>query len=245
MIISDLADLVLHSQPNGIMRVAVDGPDAAGKTTLAAEIATRVRRRGRSVIQASVDAFHQPRALRRRRGSLSAEGYYYDAFDYVALRRCLLEPLGPDGDRRYRTAVFDLGEDAPLSHAAEYAPRDAVLVVDGVFLLRAELRDCWDLTVHLRISPEESLRRALVRDVDLFGSAAAVQQRYEERYLPGQELYRAHAAPHEHADILIDDENPQAPRVRRWLSEQAAPTPTGPPSGPLGVRSRAAVSGPG
>lgn len=41
-------------------RVAVDGPPAAGKTTLADELATVLRERGRDVIRATVDDFLFP-----------------------------------------------------------------------------------------------------------------------------------------------------------------------------------------
>ena len=68
----------------------------------------------------------------------------------------------------------------------------------------------------LRISPAESLRRALRRDVTLFGPPANVRERYEARYLPGQALYHASAAPQDHAHVLIDHEHPETPLVLRW-----------------------------
>jgi uridine kinase len=82
------------------LRVAVDGPPAAGKTTLADELALLLRTRGREVIRASTEGFHLPRAQRYRRGEFSPEANYHDSFDYDTLRRVLLDPLGPDGDRR-------------------------------------------------------------------------------------------------------------------------------------------------
>jgi uridine kinase len=214
-VVSALADLLLGAYRDQVLRLAIDGPDAAGKTTLADELAGTLIERGRPVIRASVDGFHRPRATRRRRGPLSPEGYFLDAFDYAALRRLLLDPLSPAGDRRYRTAAFDHLSDSPLDCPAREAVGDEVLIVDGVFLLRDELRGYWDLTVFLQISPAESLRRALRRDVALFGAQADVRERYEARYLPGQELYQAAAAPREHADVLIDHERPEAPRVLR------------------------------
>ncbi len=215
-VVRALADLMLAACQDRVLRVAIDGPDAAGKTTLADELAGTLTDRGRPVIRASVDGFHQPRDTRRRRGPLSPKGYFLDAFDYASLRRLLLDPLSPAGDRRYRTAAFDHLSDSPLDCPAREAGVDAVLLVDGVFLLRDELRDYWDLTVFLQISPTESLRRALRRDVILLGSPAEVRERYEARYLPGQELYQACAAPRDHADVLIDHEHPQDPRVLRW-----------------------------
>jgi uridine kinase len=43
----------------------------------------------------------------------------------------------------------------------------------------------WTLSVYLRVSPEETLRRAKVRDLDLFGSHDEIERRYRRRYLPG------------------------------------------------------------
>lgn len=121
------------------VRVGVDGPDAAGKTTLAHELAEHLRASGRPVVRAGVDGFHRPRADRYRRGRDSAIGCYEDTYDNGALRRVLLEPLGPGGDRRYRTEVFDHTTDTPVSATVRLAPTDAVLLVDGVFLQRPEL----------------------------------------------------------------------------------------------------------
>jgi uridine kinase len=60
-----------------------------------------------------------------------------------------------------------------------------VLAFDGVLLLREQLRSMWTLSVYLRVSPEETLRRAKVRDLDLFGSHDEIERRYRRRYLPG------------------------------------------------------------
>jgi len=103
------------------LRVAIDGIDAAGKTTLAGELAPLIEAQGRPVIRASIDGFHHPRSIRYRRGPDSPEGYYQDSFDYTALRAVLLDPLGPHGNRRYRHAVFDVHEDTRLTLAEEKA----------------------------------------------------------------------------------------------------------------------------
>lgn len=198
-------------------RIAVDGPDAAGKTTLADELAVVLRARGREVIRTSIDSFHRPRAQRYRRGQYSPEGCYHDTFDYQALRRVLLDPLGPGGDRRYQPAVFDHRTDNAVCAPATTASADAVLLFDGVFLLRPELADVWDLRVFVTVTAEETLRRALGRDLALLGSAAEVRRRYRERYLPAQQLYTAEARPDEHADIVVHNDWPQHPswEVRR------------------------------
>jgi uridine kinase len=217
-VLSRLAELIEGVQRPHPTRVAVDGPDAAGKTTLADELASLLSSGGRAVVRASIDGFHRPRAERYRRGADSPEGYVQDSFDLDALRAVLLDPLGPGGSRRYRTAVFDHQADAPSPETTAVAADDAVLLVDGVFLLRRELVASWDLRILVSISPEETLRRAMARDVPLLGSRAEVERRYRARYLPGQRLYAAAALPARAADAIVWNEDPARP----WLSVPAA-----------------------
>jgi uridine kinase len=62
VLLERMAELVGAVRCSHPIRVAVDGPDAAGKTTLADELASVLRGRGRTVIRASIDGFHRPRA---------------------------------------------------------------------------------------------------------------------------------------------------------------------------------------
>jgi len=110
----------------------------------------------------------------------------------------------------------------------------AILVIDGVFLLRPELRELWTFSVYLRVSPEETLRRAHRRDLGLFGSAEEVERRYLGRYLPGQALYRQEADPEARAHILVDNEQTDEPRIERWtVPGVASPAWSRPPLTPL------------
>jgi uridine kinase len=213
--LAEVVDAVGCSHP---VRVAVDGPDAAGKTTLAEELALGLRRRGRAVIRASIDGFHRPRAERYRRGEDSPLGYYEDSFDFGALRRVLLDPLGPEGDRRYRSAIFDFRVDAAQPVPAVVATDSDILIVDGVFLLRPDLYDSWDLRIFVSASFAEILRRARERDVALFGSPAEVERRYSARYIPGQKLYFAAVRPMEKADVVVDNDDPAQPVLHSRVS---------------------------
>jgi uridine kinase len=206
-----LAGAIESATTSHPLRVAVDGPPAAGKTTLADELAVLLRTRGRDVIRATTESFHLPRAQRYRRGEFSPEANYHDSFDYGALRRVLLDPLGPDGDRRYQPAVYDFDTDTALSPPVTTAPADAVLLLDGVFLLRPELLDRWDLRILVSAAFERILDRARIRDLARLGSAAEVDRRFRTRYIPAQELYFATARPADHADIIVHNDEPWRP----------------------------------
>jgi uridine kinase len=165
------------------------------------------------VIRASIDGFHRPRADRYRRGPDAPEGYYHDSFDYPALREDLLLPLGPGGSRRYRRAIFDVRADRALPSPEEIAPEAALLLFDGVFLLRPELDDLWEYRIFVDVPFEVTLARATRRDLALFGSAEAVVARYERRYIPGQRLYLREACPRERADVVVANADPAHARL--------------------------------
>ena len=209
-LLAEIAAKILTLRREHPLRVAVDGVDAAGKTLLADELAAALEPAGRTVIRASVDRFHNPAAVRSQRGD-SPEGYFQDSFDYPALVRELLAPLGPGGSRRYRRAVFDYMVELPVNAIVEEAPRDAILVFDGVFLLRSALLSHWDFSIFVEASFAVTVARAEARDQHLFGDAAEVRRRYQARYVPGQRLYLEAERPRSRASVVVVNDDPENP----------------------------------
>jgi uridine kinase len=212
-LVGRLAAVVTNlSQIQDRVLVGIDGPDAAGKTTLANQLAEALHI---PTLRASTDDFHQPRELRYQRGDLSAGSYYRDSFDYPALLGRCLTPFR-EGATRVQIATYDYRADAERPVHVTDIPARAVLIFDGVFLLREQLRDQWTLSIYLRVSPQETLRRATVRDVDLFASPEEIERRYLRRYLPGQALYRSEVDPEAVAHVVVDNVRVEAPKVDRW-----------------------------
>lgn len=213
--IQSLAEMILGIPCYHSLRVAIDGVDTAGKTTLAEELALSIKSQSRQVIRASVDGFHQPKAIRRQAGDLSPEGFYRDSYNYQALIENLLAPLGPDGNRRYQTAVFDVQSDQPIEATIQTADADAILLMDGIFLLRPLLLSFWDLTIFLQADFDTTVSRGIKRDSPIPGSVKEAQKRYADRYVPGQKLYLTEAQPMDKADIVIDNNDLQHPMIIR------------------------------
>lgn len=159
-----------------------------------------------------MDGFHNPAMVRYRNGQ-SPEGYYRDSFNYEALVRGLLTPLGPGGNREYVSAVFDYKTETELDIPRANAQENSVLLFDGVFLLRDELYEYWDFKVFVDVSLETVVGRATQRDIGLFANEEAVIDRYQRRYIPGQFLYMEEAHPKERADVVIDNNDPNEPRI--------------------------------
>ncbi|WP_350273977.1 uridine kinase [Kribbella sp. HUAS MG21] len=215
-VLGELADEVLRVARAHPVRIGVDGCSAAGKTTLADELAQVVRERcGREVVRAGLDYFKRAPELRTKYPIDSAESYYFEVYDYEAIRERLLGPLGPGGDRRYTTGLRDSSAATALELPVCVAAPDAILIADGAFLQRPELLDCWDLCIYVHVSFETVLRRGIERDQAWMVSPEAAEHRYRTRYIPGEQMYVDQVHPADRAQLLVNNENPAAPTLTR------------------------------
>jgi uridine kinase len=205
----DLARRVLDcAGPDGL-RVGVDGVDGSGKTTFAGELATAVRSLGRDVVQISADNFHQQRALRHRRGRNSAEGFWLDSYDYPTLRADVLDGFGRSGTGRYREASHHLASDRLLDLPWRTAAPGAILILDGLFLHRAELAEEWDFSIFLEVPFAVSVGRMAERD----GSDPDPEHPDNARYVGGQRLYFAACSPWDRTSLVVDNSNLAEPKI--------------------------------
>jgi uridine kinase len=218
-VLDQLTDLILSASRPYPTRVAIDGRGGAGKSTLADELADAVRLTGRTVIRAEVDHFYRLDVDQSNRRQLTAASFY-DAYDYAALQTLLLDPLGPGGSRRYRTRWHDGWNPGVIDDPELVAPDDAVLIVDGVYLLRPELSNVWDVRIYVSVEPQVGLARGVERDL-LHArptDVAAHRQRgirvWRERYLPADDAYARSVQPLHLADAVLDNNDLSAPTLR-------------------------------
>ncbi len=198
------ADVRQHNRGGRII-LGVDGIDGAGKTRFADAFADVFAEEGDAVFRASIDDFQRPRAERLARGRTSPEGYYRDSFDYSAFRRTLIEPFRDgsqtSGATGFQLSAFDVARDAPAEAQWTTGPKDAVLIVDGVFLHRPELRGLWNWSAWLGVPADIAFARMALRD----GSDPDPRAPENARYLGGQEIYLREARPAEAASVIVDN----------------------------------------
>jgi uridine kinase len=208
-LLREVAAAILTLSTPHVLRVGIDGVDGAGKTTFADELAQVLGASGRTLIRASVDTFHYPRAIRYRRGRDAPRGYVQDSYNYPQLQALLLDPLSPGGTGRFRRAAFDHSTDQPVVVPEEQAVPGAILVFDGIFLHRPELRTYWDYSVFLEVAFRVSYARMAHRD----GTPADPQAVENHRYLHGQQLYMRAYKPHHCATVRINNDDVTAPYI--------------------------------
>ncbi len=213
-LLEQLSHYILKLDHNSPLLVAIDGIDAAGKTRLAKELAFQLRKSRRQIIQVSLDDFHNPKEQRYRRGKESPEGYYYDSFNYPEFINRVLQPLSPLGSRTYLKSWFNFKENLRTEEEWSTADENAIVLVDGIFLMRPELFDFWDVKILLDIHIETSLERAMQRDLYQHGSIAAINRLYQLRYIPAQKIYYERCFPRQRADIIIHNDDFRNPDIQ-------------------------------
>jgi uridine kinase len=211
-----LADRLVANRPGHPLRVGIDGPCGAGKSTFTRELVEVLRARGADGVHFDSDGFHHRSEVRYRQGRESARGYYEDAYDFDAVAELALRPLGLGGSLTYATKVHDMATDAVISDAHAQARPDTIVVFDCTFLQRGALRALWDEVIYLDVEREAALRRAVARDAHRLGGAEAATVAHETRYLAACDLYAAEERPAERASIVVDHNDPAVPAIMRW-----------------------------
>ena len=214
-LIDELAEVINRIDLPHPVRVGIDGAGNAGKTTLADELVEPLEKLGRTVIRATIDGFHNSPDVRRRQGRYSPQGYLEDSYNYNALKRYLLDPLGPNGDLKYRESVYNFKINKPTNVTIRTATQNSILIFEGIFLFNQHLFTYWDYKLYIYASFENTLQRALIRDNDLFGGEENVIKLYKKRYIPGQEMYLTKHNPVGASDIVLNNNDYLNPTVMK------------------------------
>ncbi|GAA4285721.1 hypothetical protein [Georgenia daeguensis] len=193
-VVGRLARELVQRAGDGMVRVAIDGPDGAGKTTFSRDLDDALRPLlgdSAEVHRFSADHLLIPLALRRSERATDPRWLYENIYDWARIR--------------------DIAAGAPGFDA-----RASVLLVDGMTLQRPELADLWDVTVYLTVPEEVTVRRILAVTSTREESDGEIEARYAERYLPAQRTYIDAVDPLTRSDVVIEMSDPERPVVLRW-----------------------------
>lgn len=220
-LIAELADTILaRKRASRPLRVAIDGRCAAGKTMLADELAAQIsaRRPGFQVLRPSVDGFHHLRARRYAQGEFSAQGYYEDAYDYNAIVELLLKPLSGDTfPAQCRQVSSDVRHDMPVDAPPVLVGANAVLLFEGIFVLRDAINAWWDLRILVDVDAATSIARAVERDAGENGQRDVIEKKYCLRYEPAWQIYVERERPESKANVIVQNRDVKNPTLKQGL----------------------------
>jgi uridine kinase len=215
-VLAFLVDAIAALPVQRPLRVGIDGRSGAGKTTLADALADRLEALGRVCLRASLDDFHPPgHAQRERAGGYTPAQYLQEGYAYAKIRELLLDPFGPQGNRRCRLDFWNSHDDQAFPEDWLEVERDAILLVDGVFLHAPALREQWDFTIWLDIDWQVMLLRGARRDGTWGGPTELLRDAYKTGWIPRHLWYEESVHPHERVDVVIDNSDVEHPYLVR------------------------------
>jgi uridine kinase len=192
--------------------VAIDGVDGSGKSRFARALAAACEAEGEPpVFIFRVDDFRRPLGVLP--AATDEAAVYYDRYyDFALLDDCLRRFL--DGARGVSIPRFDPAREL-VDGSEEFRFGDARLaLLEGVFVLRAPATSAGSVVV-LEVTEAEARRRILARDMARGRPRDVVEHRMNNRYFPAQRAYRAAFGPTRRADVLVDNESWDHPRLLR------------------------------
>ena len=143
-----------------------------------------------------------------------------DSFDYRSVREEVLVPLGPEGNGQFREKIFDYRTEHQEQTSPTQARPDSILLFEGVMLFNEALVNGFDYRILVECSEEEIMKRARIRDLEHFESMNLLEEKYSQRFLPGQRMYLAKNKPDRRADAILINDDWNAPDLR-FLSRRS------------------------
>ena len=144
--------------------VALAGPPASGKSTLAEKIATAMTKAGSRTEAIAMDGFHLDNRLLEARGLIARKGAP-ETFDVAGLL-ALIGRLASEA--AVICPVFDRARDCAIAGAVEIGPDCGTVIIEGNYLLLdapgwRDLHAFWDLTLWLNVPIDVLRQRSIDR----------------------------------------------------------------------------------
>jgi len=122
-------------------------------------------------------------------------------FRYDYLKETILEPMKKKEKGFSKVKIYNKENDDYNIGIINLSPD--VVIIEGVFLQRPELKDYFDFMIYIDIDRETQLQRALLRGNN-GKDEKEIRKKYAEKYNPAEDKYLLSCNPRGSANIVIE-----------------------------------------
>lgn len=180
--------------------VGIDGGTGAGKSTLADSLQCQLKKLGLTIITLHIDDFIHKKSIRYDNSKEEWFCFYNLQWRYDYLTNEMLVPAKANQNLNKNIEIYNKQIDE-YKKISLIAKTPYVVILEGIFLQRVELKKFLDYTIFIDVPREERLKRVLCRDTYI-GNEREIIDKYERRYFPAEDYYLKEYNPIKIADLV-------------------------------------------
>lgn len=181
--------------------IGIDGLGGAGKSTLANLLKTELENNKYNPVIFHIDDFIHPCHVRYDYEKEEWYCYYKIQWRYDYLIKEVLEPVKNGIEIEKQVEFYDKDNDMYFLEQI-IVPRGSVILLEGIFLQRYEIREYLNYVVYLDVPKAIRLNRVINRDMYI-GDEEEIKFKYERRYFPAEDKYIEEYNPVKNADFVL------------------------------------------
>jgi len=183
---------------NRVYIIGVDGLGGAGKSTLVNSLKLQLQSENYYSYVLHIDDFIHPKCSRYDLSKEEWDCYYNVHWRYDYLVKEILSPIKSGEIIDKQIEIYNRENDEYFNQRVNLV-HGSVLILEGIFLQRKELKDYLDFIIYLDAPQEARLSRVLARD----GYIGGLEDIKRKRYFPAEEKYILEYSPIETADFVL------------------------------------------
>lgn len=196
-----LDELMIKENPKKVYVVGVDGLGGAGKSTVSNLLKSKLRNKGFGSYVLHIDDFIHTKYIRYNEFEEEWYCYYNIQWRYDYLVKEILLPIKNCSKIDRLIELYDKENDNYVLESIDIL-QGCILILEGIFLQRKELKGYLDFIIYIDAPKELRLKRVLERD-SYIGEIEDIKNKYNRRYFPAEERYLTEYSPVENANLVL------------------------------------------